>query len=511
LRANAQAIDSSSDERGQGTARILVVDWQNARMQNLSHNLSIDGWTVTAAADARGAFHLCKSADFEILIMPLSWPGNQDGQQKATLDLQNGLMILENFRALLPRSRIIVFEDRAGGVSISDYCYPFLHGADYLLDGSSTTFIKELFKIIERHLGDEPLTKRLLSEEGLKIIEQLGLVTRSPLMAEVLFKAEKAAAISDTPVLITGESGVGKELIAEAIHKLDKKRRAYPFIAINCGAISGSLAESEMFGHKRGAYTGAVGDRSGYFRAAHRGTIFLDEIGEMEIGLQTKLLRIVQEKRVLPVGEDVEREIDVRIIAATNGDLSRLVKEGKFRLDLYHRLNVLPIHVPPLRERKEDIEPLLLFFAARHRGFYKPEIEAVDPKVVEALQSLDYSGNIRELENLTRRILFNKESGNRIEMRDLPKDVLERVSRRRKSTDEDNAIRRLFRKIADEGLSLQQVMEHCERLLIQMALEQTKNNRSRAASLLKTTPRNIFYKVKRYNLLTLLICLTIGA
>jgi len=209
--------------------------------------------------------------------------------------------------------------------------------------------------------------------------------------------------VSDAPVLICGESGTGKQLLAEAIHRMDPKRRSKPFLTVNCAAITGTLAESALFGHRKGSFTGATQDRPGYFQAANGGTLLLDEISELEKPLQPKLLRVLQEGRVLPVGDDIERPVDVRIVAACNRPLPILVESGEFRFDLYQRLNVIALVVPPLRDRPEDIPPLVQFFLRQYASYYRQPIESVDERVYEMLSRAIGSGNVRDSRTLSAR------------------------------------------------------------------------------------------------------------
>ena len=238
--------------------------------------------------------------------------------------------------------------------------------------------------------------------------------------------------------------------------------------------------------------------RLGYFRAANGGTIFLDEISEMDLSLQPKLLRVLQESRVMPVGGDQEEEIDVRVIAATNRDLDECVRNGSFRLDLFQRLNVIPIEVPPLRARKEDILPLIMHFVRKHAGHYRGTINSIDPRVVDAIAALDSEGNIRQLENLIRHVLLTKEAGDRIELSDLPRSVISKLLTAPDSTLEQQVAEFLFERVSRDGMSLEDVLDYCERLVLEKALAQTGHNQTRTAALLKTTPRTIFNKIRKH-------------
>ncbi|MEJ2544368.1 MAG: sigma 54-interacting transcriptional regulator, partial [Calditrichaceae bacterium] len=233
-----------------------------------------------------------------------------------------------------------------------------------------------------------------------------------------LFKLVKDVAATNTTVLIRGESGTGKELIANAIH-YNSPRVKRPFVKVNCGVLAESLLESELFGHVRGAFTGAIKDKIGRFELANGGTLFLDEIGDISLNMQLKLLRVLQEGEFERVGGTETLKVDVRIIAATNKDLEKAMEEGKFRQDLYYRLNVIPIEVPPLRERKEDIKYLIYYFMEKFNKIYGKNITEIDPKALSLMENYQYPGNIRELENLIERIIVLDKKGN-IKTADLP-------------------------------------------------------------------------------------------
>ena len=263
--------------------------------------------------------------------------------------------------------------------------------------------------------ADQPSERR-----GNTLMRQLGLAGTSEKMADLLERAEQAASVSDVPILIHGESGTGKQKLAEAIHRMDPKRAQRPFVSVNCAAIAGTLAESSLFGHVKGAFTGATENRHGYFRAADGGTLLLDEVSELELSLQGKLLRVLQEGLILPVGSDKEVRVDVRIVAASNRDLLEMVQRREFRLDLYQRLNVIPLQIPALRERPEDIAPLVQMFLQRYRSYSAMPVEEVDARLLAALPLLLGEGNVRELENLVRQMLVFKRDGRVLDLCDLP-------------------------------------------------------------------------------------------
>ncbi|HZT78986.1 MAG TPA: sigma 54-interacting transcriptional regulator, partial [Gemmataceae bacterium] len=332
------------------------------------------------------------------------------------------------------------------------------------------------------------------------LFEGFGLVGNSPALREVFRRALKAAHFSDLPVLLLGETGTGKQRLAEAIHALDPKRRDKPFLTVNCGAISKTLAESELFGHNRGAFSGAGSDRPGLFRAAEGGTLLLDEVGELDPELQPKLLRVLQERRLLPVGADLEHGVDVRILAATNRPLERLVEEGKFRLDLYQRLNVFQILVPPLRERPEDVEPQARHFLRMWQAEGRPPIAGISPRVLDALRLLPWEGNTRQLEGLVRAAVAHKTAGDVLEMEDLPGWALEELAGRQQSAAESSSLEDMARRAAEQGFTLAQAVDEFERRLLERVLKQTGGNRTRAATLLGLTPRTVYNKLRKHRL-----------
>jgi transcriptional regulator with PAS, ATPase and Fis domain len=254
------------------------------------------------------------------------------------------------------------------------------------------------------------MTDPLSDDELQETFGGLGITSGSPNVMAVLRRAHKAAEVSDVTVLIQGETGTGKQLLAQSIHQLDQKRKTFSFITIHCSTISESLAESELFGHRRGAFSGAVSERKGLFQAAHHGTLFLDDVNDLPSHLQPKLLDVIQRGTVRAVGSDREVSIDVRIIAACNQPLEPLVRVGRFRSDLFHRLNVVKLCLPPLRERRNDLANLVLVLAKRHSRLYQP-IRQIDEDLVALLQTRSFRGNVRELENAVQRMLFLKTNG----------------------------------------------------------------------------------------------------
>ncbi len=309
------------------------------------------------------------------------------------------------------------------------------------------------------------------------------MVGRSPAIRGVYRTIEKAAGF-DTTVLIQGESGTGKELVARALHARSP-RSSSPFVAVNCGAIPESLIESELFGHQRGAFTDASSDKPGLFEQAHHGTLFLDEIGELPLGTQVKLLRVLQEGTLRRLGETRDRKVDVRVVAATVRDLNEEVAEGRFREDLFYRLNVLPLAVPPLRERREDLPLLVDHFVEHYGARLGTRIRGLDAKAQKLVLSYHWPGNVRELANVIERAMVLAES-DVLGEQDLPERLRE-----------PDPIRAV---LATGELSIKKTTRYIEETLIRKALERTGGNRTQASRLLEISHRALLYKIKDYGI-----------
>jgi transcriptional regulator with GAF, ATPase, and Fis domain len=351
-------------------------------------------------------------------------------------------------------------------------------------------------------------------------MRKIGSVGESQAIMAVFQTICRVSPLSDLPVLITGETGTGKEILAHAAHQLDPKRRHKPFIAVNCSAISPGIAESELFGHRRGSFTGAERDRKGLIRSAEGGVLFLDEIGELDEALQAKLLRVLQGNRVLGVGEEQELSVDVRMIAATNRDLGAMVRQGRFRADLFHRLNVLAVHIPPLRERPVDLKPLVEHFLEKYRMLKPSQTIAVAPDFIDALTRVELPGNARQLENLVRWALVNKDEDSALNLSDFPADIWQQLSEPEDSHtaqsgaagaghDMPHARPEMARSdfpfpVADllerNGWNLSRSLQFCERLLLEAALQKARGNQSQTARLLGITPRSIYNKMHKHQL-----------
>ena len=412
--------------------------------------------------------------------------------------------------------KVIAHEQDAHSWSVGLRCRVLLDGASSVLDSGEAGFSQELRRIVTEAIGHKS------HEWGEKkrihgLMRTFGIVGESDAINLAFRQALRVGHFSDLAVLITGESGTGKELMARAIHQLDPKRRAGPFVAINCGAISSGLAESEVFGHSRGAFTGADRDRKGFVRAAHGGVLFLDEIGELGSDLQAKLLRVVQDHRVMSVGTDHEVGVDVRVIAATNRNLEEMMERGQFREDLFHRLNMLSVHLPPLRERAADLKPLIENCLLKGRSVPTSETSSVDRDFIEALAQLELPGNVRQLENIVRRAALNKIDDTPLGLSDFPPEIWRQLCAQRQVNGEQSDgdphttatvisnspplstefIASLFTRMDSKEWNLSRAVEYCQRLLIEAALQRTKRNYSQAAQVLGVTPRTLYNKLKK--------------
>jgi transcriptional regulator with PAS, ATPase and Fis domain len=343
-------------------------------------------------------------------------------------------------------------------------------------------------------LVDKALELKKLEEENKQLKNELkqkykfdNIIGGSEGILHVMEMIEKVSS-SDSTVLVKGESGTGKELVAKAIH-YNSPRASQRLIPVNCGAIPAELLESELFGHVKGAFTGAVAARIGRFELAHEGTIFLDEVSEMSPTLQVKLLRVIQERQFEPVGSTKTVEVDVRIIAATNVDLEKAVEEGTFREDLYYRLNVIPMHIPPLRERFGDIPLLLHHFITHFNKAKGKNISGIAPEAMELLNNYNWPGNVRELENLVERVAILKGEG-MIQPSDLP----EKYQQRKYAQNAQDM------QITDQGVDFNSAVDAFENALIMKALEKTNWNRNQAAQLLKLNRTTLVEKIKKKGL-----------
>jgi two-component system response regulator AtoC len=392
----------------------------------------------------------------------------------------DGLAFLERYRETSGTALVIMMsaygDDEAALEAIRRGAYDFI-AKPFRAD--------QVLLVVRKAIEREGLRREVeqLHDELVALRAPSGIVGRSPKIAQALALADKVARHPST-VLITGESGTGKELIARHIHDASP-RAARSFVAVNCAAIPESLLESELFGHAKGAFTGATADRQGLFEEAHEGTLFLDELGDLPVALQVKLLRALQESEVRRVGDNASRSVDVRLVAATARDLEADVAEGKFRPDLYYRINVVRIHLPALRDRSEDIPELVRHFVDRFNRRLGLRVTGVTAAAMRALVEYPWPGNVRELENVVERAMVLTD-GPQLDMEQLP-TLAAPVAR------SDAAASPL-------DLSVKRRTEELERALIKEALERTRGNRTRAAKLLNLSHRALLYKIRDYGL-----------
>ncbi len=449
--------------------RILVVDDDASLRRVLEYNLSEEGYVVETAGDGGEALEKLGREAFALVVTDIKMPG------------MDGMDLLKRIKADAPDTQVIVIT--AFG-TIEMAVEAMKSGAfEYILKPFNRDELKLAVKKALRYGSLERENERLTKEVSKRFGFE-NLIGDSPAMGKVLSLVAKVAE-SEAPVLITGESGTGKELVARAIHYRSGRRKG-PFVAINCAAIPRDLLESEFFGHRKGAFTGAVRDRQGKFLEADGGTLFLDEIGELPVELQAKLLRALQEREITPVGGEGVTRFDARVLSATNIDLEEAIGEGKFREDLYYRLAVVPIHIPSLKERSEDIALLAAHFIGSHP--YGAGV-SLSRDALKALEKYSWKGNVRELENTIERAMVLK-NGNVITPDDLPERI---TAPREGETANGRAFSFLF---PDEGLSL----EEAEKSLILAALERAGGNQTRAANLLRIPRHVLLYRMEKFGI-----------
>ncbi len=450
---------------------ILVVDDEPLVRRSLSEFLTLEGYTVSHASNGKEALNMLKSYLADIVITDMKMPE------------MDGIELLREIKKSFPAAFVIMI---TGYGSIENAVEAIKHGAfDYItkpiIDNEIRVVLEKLCK------------QKELIEENIRLKEQISATARER-FHNIIGKDEKmqkiynlieAICATRTTILIHGESGTGKHVLAHAIHECDEAERAKPFVEVSCGALTETLLESELFGHVKGAFTGAIKDKIGRFELADKGTIFLDEIDAFTPNLQVKLLRVLQEGEFERVGESNTLKVDVRVIAATNQDLQELIIKGKFREDLFYRLHIIPIEIPPLRERKVDIPLLIQEFIIKHARRVSKNIEGISEKALAILINYNWPGNIRELENVIERaIILSK--GPLILPDDLPETLTAR--RNKGSMEEDNQ-------------KLKEALKNPEKDLILKALDSMSWNRNEAAKTLGINRTTLYKKMLRYGLL----------
>ena len=448
---------------------LLLVEDEPALRAVIAEQLSDRGYQVDASESGESALARLSEFAYDMLVTDLRLPGI-DGS--AVVD------------AALARYPDIVPIVMTGYGTVKDAVEAIKRGA--------ADFVSKPFQIDELILAlESALERRRLKSENADLRAQLdarytfeAIVGKSPAMKKLFQLLETVSPLTST-ILITSETGTGKEVVARAIHH-NSPRRSQRFVALNCSAIPETLLEAELFGHVRGAFTGAIGTRQGRIEQAHKGTLFLDEVGTMSTALQMKLLRVLQEREFEKLGDSHTVKVDVRVIAATNTDLGRMVADGAFREDLYYRLNVIPVQLPPLRDRRDDVPLLVQHFLGKLRTDDRPPI-TIDQAAMRGLMSYAWPGNVRQLENAIERAVAFGGSRGQIELEDLPPELANaRVQAVVAEVD-----------FPDEGLDLDQLISGIERDLINRALERTHGNKGQASRLLNLKRTTLVEKIKR--------------
>ena len=453
------------------TAHILVVDDEQSIQEFLRLLLEENGYRVTTAGSVEDGRNQFQHDSFDLVLCDIIMP---DG---------NGLDLLREIKQQDPRTSVIMM---TAYTSTKSAIEAMKRGAyDYI---SKPFDVEELKVVVQKalektELVDENIFLRRELEEKYRFSNIIG---RSRPMQEIFALIERVSRTSST-VLVEGESGTGKELIARAVH-YESPRATHRFLSVNCGALPEDLLESELFGHERGSFTGAVKEKKGLFREAHGGTLFLDEISEMSPSMQVKLLRALQEKKVRRVGGSAEEAVDVRIIAATNRDLKEQTETGQFREDLFYRINVIPVRLPPLRRRREDIPLLVDFFIKKYSESMAIETKKISVEALRTLESYHWPGNVRELENVIERALALS-TGDAMTSDDLPVHLMQPHP----SSDEETIL-------PESGLQIEPYLDDVRRQLMFQALERCNGTQTQAAELLGMTFRSFRYYAKKMGL-----------
>jgi two-component system response regulator AtoC len=450
--------------------RVLIVDDEENFRHILSVILKKEKYDVETASNGEDALQRISGAPFDQVLCDIRMPG------------MDGLDFLKEVQKMKADANVIMMS--AYGTLDTAIEAMKLGAYDYI---SKPFKPDEIILTLRKAEERERLRKEneLLRREVKREYSFENIVSKNEQMQKIFEVIQKVAQYRST-VLIMGESGTGKEVVARALH-YHSDRSQFPFIPVNCGAIPENLLESELFGHMKGAFTDAIRTKKGLFEEADGGTLFLDEIGELPQQLQVKLLRVLQDGEIRRVGESKAIQIDVRIVAATVKDLAKEVNEGRFRDDLFYRLNVLPVHIPPLRERREDIPLLVTHFIKKHNHSLGKSVVGVEPRALEVLMNYPWHGNVRELENVIERAIVLAD-GETVEVGNLPTELhnsQEKVS---------------LAPFNEEEYSIKKASKAMETTLIRRALKKTKGNHTHAARLLEISHRALLYKIKEYGI-----------
>ena len=449
--------------------RILIVDDEESIRVSLRALLSRHGYHLEVASNGAAALSILKEQDIDVAFIDVRMP-QMDG-----IDLVREINKMEVPPTLIVMSAYGSVDNAIEAMQAGAY--------DYITKPFKTD---EVILVLAKAQEREGLRREnaQLKAQLVKTSNFDGIVSNSEAMDKIFKVITKVAGVQST-VLITGESGTGKELVARAIHN-NSQRFEKPFVAVNCGAIPGNLLESELFGHTKGAFTDAHSNKPGLFAEANGGTLLLDEIGDLPLLLQVKLLRVLQEGTFRPLGDVKDAKVDVRVVAATVKNLEKAVEAGAFREDLFYRLNILPIHLPPLRDRPEDITLLVNHFIAKHNTAQGSSVTGVTPEAEKMLLAYGWPGNVRELENIIERAIVLTD-GDQLTAEDLPEKL--------------HLSRDVVRATLNSGeLSIKKTMRIMEEELIRRSLAKTGGNRTNAAKLLEISHRALLYKIKQYNI-----------
>ena len=473
-----QATKPAAKDTAKAVAHILVVDDERSICELLEITFRKDGHRVEVANSADAAKRKLESQIFDIVISDVRMPG------------QTGVDLLKITKEIAPDCFFLLI---TGVPTVETAIAAVNAGADrYIIKDH------ELVDQLRRAVREVSESLRWKKEAGylkreLRRLTGLDNIIGESAKMRAIFELIQTVAPQNSRVLITGESGTGKELVARAIHE-NSQRSAAPFITINCGAFPETLLESELFGYMKGAFTGATENRQGLFQAAHGGTLFMDEIGNMSLTMQVKLYRVLQEGKVRPVGSTDESDVDVRIIAATNKEFAKEIAEGRFREDLYYRLSVIPVQLPSLRERREDIPLLTRHFLETFSKSMEKNVAGISPEAMRKLESYDWPGNVRELENTMERAVA-LETGPEISLRVLPDRIAGYVSNSHLSISPNGSS--VF---PADGIDFEKEIAEAERRYLQGALEKASGVRTRAAEMLKISYRSFRHYAKKHNL-----------
>jgi two-component system response regulator PilR (NtrC family) len=469
---------------------ILVVDDEQSLRQFLKIFLEKEGYEVDTAGSLEEAEENIGQHVYDLVLTDLRMSREDDGLKVLRAAIQKN-----------PSTEVVVMtayaEHKSAVEAMKLGAYDYVDKEAFNLGAGTITkpfdlgqmrdFVRKA--IARKETAD--IRSRELREEVLQTASYEGIIGRCEPMLRIFEMIERVAP-TNASVMILGESGTGKELVAQALHSRSD-RREYPFVPINCAAIPETLMESELFGHMRGAFTGAVQSKKGLFEQAHRGTLFLDEVGELPHGMQSKLLRAIQERSFRRIGGNEDISVDVRILCASKQNLEDAMKDGRFRDDLFFRLNVIQIFVPSLRERREDIPSLARYFLTKFSGKMDKQIARVDGEAMRAMLSYDFPGNVRELENILERATII-ETKDVISMDSLPQNVTKMGTR------EEVVIPFSPDLIDGEGVSLDAEMDRLEKNMLLKALERTGGNKTEAAKLLNISFRSIRYRLEKHGI-----------